>query len=685
MKKRSILIKINLIVIPVILVGMFSLTIITYFSTRTILNKQIAEEMNTRLSNNSEMIQKLLLNNAKVAQTLAKTVEASYPVLEKDNYVLILKKFPETNKETCGNGIWFEPYKYKKDIKYFGPYAYKDNGKVVYTDDYSKAENDYHSNDWYKLGMDINKDIAWSKPYIDPVTKVSMITATANFVDSNNKLLGVTTADMDLTTIQKNIEGIKIGDTGRVFLISNDGTYIAVDNKSKVMNKKIQEESNTSLVSIGKSMISRKSGEGFYTDNGMSYLVYYASVPNSNMILGIRISESELAEPINLLMIKAIIATCVLILLAVLITVPLIKKITKSLNDAVGHLKLISQGSLESEIPEKFLEMNDEVGDVSRALREMQESLKSMLLEMKDSFNRIKDYAGDLRHISGEMSDNSHGVSSSIQEIAKGTGGQSQNLVNLAGIVNEFEDAISTMVGEIKEIKDSSNGINDRANESNTKMQLVIQSIDKVNSITAGFKKNINGFTSSIGEINEITGLINNIAEQTNLLALNAAIEAARAGEAGKGFAVVADEIRKLAEQSKNSSGNIKNLIDDISNSMSTIVDTSEDMNKEILGQVEIVNSAIDSYRDIIKKISIMISRIESINNSAVKIDSEKEDISNKVESVSAVAEEISASSQEIAASSEEMDRSSKTVEESAETLENMTNDMITHIDKFKL
>lgn len=685
MKKRSILIKINLVVIPVILIAMISLTVITYFSTRTKMNQQIAVEMDSRLSGNSEMIQKLLLNNARVAQTLAKTIEGSYTVLNKDNYVSILKKFPQTNAETCGVGVWFQPYKYKNNIKYFGPYAYKDNGNTVYTDDYSKPENDYPNQEWYKMGLNTNKYAAWSEPYIDPVTKVPMITATSRFVDENNNILGVTTADMDLTSLQKNIDSVKIGQTGRAFLIAKSGTYIAVDDKSKVMTKKIQEESNTSLAAIGKNMLSTKSGEKSYTYKGVPYRLYYTSVPNSNMIVGIRISQNELFKSINSLMIKSIIATIIFIVLVGLITAYAIRKITNPLNAAVGQLNIISEGNLTTEVPENFLLMSDEVGDVSRAVKGMQESLKTLLLGSHDLINKIMEYTKKLKHISGDMSNNSHGVSASIQEIANGTSGQSEDLVNISGIVNEFGNAIDTMVDEIKKIDSSAKGINDKASESNAKMQLVVQSIDKVSSLSSGFEGKINGFTNSIVKINEITGLINSISDQTNLLALNAAIEAARAGESGKGFAVVADEIRKLSEQSRNSSDNIKNLISGISDNMSTIVNMSGNMNREIVSQVEAVNSAIDSYKVIMEDINEMIPKINSINNSSIKIDQEKEDIYNKIESITAVSEEVSASSQEIAASSEEMDRSSKNVEKTANTLENMTNDMIDHINKFKL
>lgn len=685
MKRNSILIKISLVVIPTILIAMISLMATSYLSTKTIVEEQISTEMESKLAGNSEMIQKILLTHSKIALTLAKSVEASHNVMNKDNYVSLLKELPATNADTFGVGVWFEPYKHNKDEKYFGPYAYKDKGNIVYTDDYSKADYDYPSQNWYKIGLSPNKDVAWSAPFFDPATKVTMITAAAHFMDANKNIIGVASADMDLTSLQKNIDSIKVGQTGKAFLIDKSGLYITADDKAKVMVKKIQEEANTSLAAVGKDMIAKKSGEAKYNDNGTEYRVYFTEVTNSGMIIGIRIAESELYSSVNSLLIKSVVITALFILMVGLITIYSLKRITKPLKVAVEQLNIIADGNLTTEVPEKFLLMNDEAGAVAKAVKAMQESLKSLLLETKESINKITDHTKKLKHISDNMANNTNGVSSAIQEIAKGTSGQAEDLVNITEAVNEFDDAIEHMVQAIKEIDNSSNGINDRANESNTKMQSLIQSIDKVSSMSVSFGQKVNGFTDNIAKIGEITGLINSIANQTNLLALNAAIEAARAGESGKGFAVVADEIRKLAEQSKDSSDNIKSLINGVSSSMSNIVNMSGDMNKEINDQVEVVNSAIGSYKGIIEELNEVIPKIESINNSAAKIDKEKETISNKIETVSAVAEEVSASSEEIASSTEELNESSKYVANTTEVLEKMTNEIMEHINKFKL
>lgn len=685
MNKKSMSLKINLVIVPIILVAMLSLTVTSYFSTKKIIDEQIKIQMDNRLSSSSETVDKMLVTHAKVAENLAKEVEASYKVFTKDQYIALLKKLPMTNDYTLGTGIWFEPYKFKPDIKFFGPYAYKDHGTVVYTDVYSKDSYNYPSQEWYVNGKDLSKKVAWSAAYFDPVTKITMITTAAHFVDENNKFLGVVTADMDLTSMQKFINGLKFGKTGTAFLIDNTGLYIANDAKAKVMTKKIQQETNASLAAAGKEMISKHNGETSFTENNVKYRLFYTAVPDANLIVGLKVSERELMEPLYALITKSIIITLVFVLLAAIVSVFAVNKMTDPLRSVVKHLNFISEGDFTQNTSEKYINLNDEAGEVSRAVKEMQESLKTLLVEMISTMDKVMEFARDLKGVSNAMAANSNGVTIAIGDIACGTNGQAEELVKVSGFVSDFGDAVDKMVLDIKEIDSSSNGISKLANESNEKMYQLNQSIGKVSGIFSTFNVSINAFTGNITKINEITALINSIADQTNLLALNAAIEAARAGEAGKGFAVVADEIRKLAEQSKNSSGNITSLISDISGSMEGIVHTSGSMDKEIEEQIEAVNSAIDSFKAIVKDINEVIPKIESINSRATGIDNEKEEISGKIETISASAEEVSASTEEISASAEEMSSSAENIAQTAQVLEKMTLEMLEQIKKFKV
>jgi len=224
-KIKSIKVKMILLLMPVIIASMAVLAYMSYSSAEKIINSELEINMNSKLNEKSQEIEKSLERHQKISESLAKVAENSISSLTEENYKGVLESLIDTNDETFGAGVWFEPFKYKKDIQLFGPYAYKLNGKGTYTNEYSKT--DYKTSDWYKMGQDTDKSVEWSSPYYDDVAKVSMITATCPMHDSNNNFIGVTTADIDLSTLQNNIKNMEIGTQGRAFLIDKSGLYVA--------------------------------------------------------------------------------------------------------------------------------------------------------------------------------------------------------------------------------------------------------------------------------------------------------------------------------------------------------------------------------------------------------------------------------------------------------------------------
>lgn len=221
--------------------------------------------------------------------------------------------------------------------------------------------------------------------------------------------------------------------------------------------------------------------------------------------------------------------------------------------------------------------------------------------------------------------------------------------------------------------------------EGNTKLQQLITSTQTISESFEEVSEHVKVLDGRLKEIGEITDAINSISEQTNLLALNAAIEAARAGEAGRGFAVVADEIRKLAEQSKNSSQHINQILSNITNESAEIVITTVKGIDNLRNQEAVVHNTIESFQEILQGIGDIIPKIENANDGIKVVNERKDDIVERVGTIAAIAVDNSAIAEEIAASSEEMSTSVEEIASTAQNLSSMTYEMKDQVEKFKV
>nr|WP_320147004.1 methyl-accepting chemotaxis protein [uncultured Anaeromusa sp.] len=373
------------------------------------------------------------------------------------------------------------------------------------------------------------------------------------------------------------------------------------------------------------------------------------------------------------------------ILLGIVLSYLIIKRITKRLDDVVVFMETVSHGDFTRKVSEENMQDKSEFGVVSKAISAMNKSISELIRNIADTSEQLAASAEELTASAEQSSLASTQVAHSITSVAQGAVSQTHAIDTTSATVQTLSAGLEEAAASAQEVTEKSVQASQTANEGG---KTVVQAVSQMKHIqeTVTFSAQVvDKLGESSQEIGQIVDAISGIAAQTNLLALNAAIEAARAGEQGRGFAVVAEEVRHLAEQSQDAAKKITGLISEIQKDTAKAVAAMENGTKEVGIGVEVVTSAGDAFQNIevivghvaeqMQEMSTVIEHMaqgsQQIVTAVAEIDSLSKKASSEAENVAAITEEQSASSEEIASSSQ--------------SLAHMAQDMQLAINQFKL
>ncbi|NLB79517.1 MAG: hypothetical protein GX796_11955 [Clostridiaceae bacterium] len=512
---------------------------------------------------------------------------------------------------------------------------------------------DYQSQDEAKDLTTGNARNKWFgfHPYLDSIVENTTDIYGFSYIVKLQKNNGFIVLDINRAYLEDALNTMTLGEGSIKALVTKDGREIAIkenkENDDNINSDRIETKEN---IFIGKdffeeSVNASTSGISNENYNGEEYLYSYSPIGSTGIMLCTLIPKNIIMKEVNQVRDLTIVIILVAFIIVLIIGLKISNGISKDLLRTCRSLDLVSDGDLTTDF---YTNRRDEFKLLNLSMNKMLENIRKLIGEMKQFGSRVSESASGVSKTSEYVFEKMNVVSTSVDEVLAGIVSQASDTEDVAGKMSEFSDKLNV----IYENSEQMNNTADETIRTISSGQIIVDELNNKTQNTVDITKDL---IQEIGEVQKktdniesIVKYISGIAENTNLLSLNASIEAARAGDAGRGFAVVADEIRKLADQSIEYNNQIKKIVDDIRNKTAIAVQSAEKAGVYMSVQTSSLNDTNDVFDSINNHVSSLVNGLRLGQNSMTKMINDKERILEAICSISAISQESSAASQEV-------------------------------------